>query len=244
MYAFVMYRGLCNMIIGIMQPYFFPYLGYWQLISAVDKYVIYDDVNYIKGGWINRNRILVNGCDHYFNLPIIGASSFKKINEIKVDLDERKTGKRIRMIEGAYCKAPYYKNVIPLLIDIINCKETELSTYLTYSIKKICEWLEIETEIMLSSSIEKNNNLKSQEKVIDICQRLGATCYYNAIGGKEMYSKKDFELNGIELKFLEKKKTIYRQFGDEFVDNLSIIDVMMFNSNNTIKEMISQYTLV
>lgn len=232
------------MKIGIMQPYFVPYIGYWQLLNAVDRYVIYDDVNFIKGGWINRNRILINGQPKYFNIPMIGASPFKLINEVGVNNDSKLVDKNLRTIDGAYKKAPYYEEVYPLIEKILKCKKDNIAEFISESMAIICEFLNIETEIIVSSKLDKNCALKGQDKVLEICKLLGATEYYNAIGGQELYSFSDFKKEGIELKFLKTDAISYKQFSNEFQPNLSIIDVMMFNSKEDISHMLKQYTLV
>lgn len=232
------------MKVGIMQPYFMPYLGYWQLMNAVDKYVIYDDVNFIKGGWVNRNRILVNGQPKYFNLPMIGASSFKKINEVGVNNDTKLIEKNLRIIEGAYRKAPFFDTVLPIIRDIVYCNKKNVAEYIIYSFKVINAYLEISTELLVSSALEKDCNLRAQDKVLAICELLGAKEYYNAIGGRELYSFSNFAEKGIQLKFLKANNIKYVQFGDEFQENLSIIDVMMFNSKEKIKEMLNEYEVI
>jgi hypothetical protein len=232
------------MKLGIMQPYFFPYIGYWQLMNAVDKYVIYDDVNFLKAGWINRNRILVNGEAKMVNLKLNGASSNRLINEVEVSNDKVYNKKLLRTIEENYKKAPYFSNIYSVIEKIINQDEKNLARYLEYSMKQICEYLFIETELIISSSLNKNNALKGQDKVIEICKVLGTDEYYNAIGGQELYSDKDFETQGIKLKFLKTGTVEYKQFNSEFIPNLSIIDVMMFNSKEEIKNYLGMYELL
>ncbi len=229
---------------GIMQPYFFPYIGYWQLINAVDKYIIYDDVNYINRGWINRNRIIVDGQVKYFNLPLIGASQNKHINELKVSKNSGWILKKMKTIEYAYKKAPYFCEIFPLIKDILNCKNENLALYLENSFYLICNYLDIKTEFIISSSLDKDCNKRGQEKIISICDLLEITEYYNAIGGKELYSFSDFKERGITLKFLQTNEIEYKQFGKEFYPNLSILDVMMFNSKDRIKEMLNDYVLI
>lgn len=231
------------MKIGIMQPYFVPYIGYFQLINAVDKYVIYDDVHYIKGGWINRNRILINGQPSYFNVPLIGASPNKLINEIEVSNQEILIQKNLRMLEGAYKKAPYFNDVYPLMEDILKCGKTNLAEYLAYSLKKICEYLDIKTELIISSTMNKDNSLKGKEKVVAICHELGGDTYYNAIGGQELYSYDYFEENNLKLGFIDTDKIEYKQYNNEFQPWLSIVDVMMFNSKEEVKKMLNMYKI-
>ena len=231
------------MKLGIMQPYFVPYIGYWQLLNAVDKYVIYDDVNFINRGWINRNRILVNGSPKYFNVPLQGKSQNKLINEVTVNNDPILVAKNLRAIDGAYKKAPFFNDVYPIVEKILNCSKSNIAEYNAYSFNVLCEYLDISTTMILSSSIDKNTSLKGQEKIIDICRQLNATEYYNAIGGRELYSQSAFEANNIKLHFLNTKSIEYKQFNNTFVPNLSIIDVMMFNDKNTITRMLNMYTL-
>lgn len=224
-----------------MQPYLFPYLGYYQLIKAVDTFVIYDDVNFIKQGWINRNRILLNGSAFMFNITLKGASSFKKINEIEVVCNNYKL---IRTIEQAYNKAPYFNEVYPVITNILFDKETNLAKYLTKSLYAIIGYLAIPVSILVSSEIEKATLLKGDDKVIDICKRLKATNYINAIGGQELYLKDKFIKNNLILNFIKSKPIVYPQFKNKFVSWLSIIDVMMFNSPEIIKEFLNQYELL
>lgn len=232
------------MKIGIMQPYFVPYIGYWQLMNAVDKYVIYDDVNYIKGGWINRNRILMNGKPQYFNIPMLGASPFKLINDVGVNTDRRLIEKNLRILEGAYKKAPYYKDVISIMEKILFCEKENIAEYIAFSFSVINEYLQINTQLIMSSELEKDCTLRGQDKVISICKLLGATEYYNAIGGRELYSYSDFKEHGIKLSFVDTDLIEYKQFGEEFYPNLSIIDVMMFNSGDKVREFLTQYQLI
>ena len=231
------------MKIGIMQPYFFPYIGYWQLINAVDKYVIYDDVNYIKGGWINRNRILINDKPSFINLKMNGSSPNKLIKEILVSNDNRWKNKLLKSIELSYRKAPFFEMSFPIIEEIINHDEVNLSLYLENLIKRIAEYLEMNTEFVLSSNIEKDNSLKGQDKVIEICKSLGAKEYYNAIGGVELYSAENFNSYGIELRFLRTEYIEYKQFKNDFSPYLSIIDVMMFNSKEEIMNILDMYSL-
>lgn len=229
------------MKIGIMQPYLFPYIGYFQTINAVDKYVLYDDVNFIKQGWINRNRILLGGKDYIFNLTLAGASSFKLINEIGIIDNKAKISKTI---EQAYKKAPYYSETSELLKIIFEFESDNLAVFINNSIRQICKFLNINTELIVSSNLDKDNTLKAQDKIIHICKNLNADHYVNAFGGQELYNKADFAKECIKLSFIKTKPIIYEQFKNEFVPWLSIIDVMMFNSVGDISEMLDRYELI
>ena len=188
------------MKIGIMQHYFFPYIGYFQLINAVDIFVIYDDVNFIKQGWISRNRILINCAEHMMTLQLFGASSFKHINKIEIGNNQEKL---LRTIYHAYHLAPFFDRVYPLIVSVMINGEKNLSNFLAHLLKSICFYLRIETKLVLSSSFEKDNTLKGYEKGIAICKKFHAGTYINAIGGKSLYSKDDFSAHNIELLFIK-----------------------------------------
>ena len=229
------------MTLGIMQPYFMPYIGYWQLMAAVDTYVIYDDVNYIKKGWINRNNILVNNDKQMFTIALNGASQNKLINEITIADDFTKLRKTIHM---AYHKAPYYNDVMALLDKIFSYQSSNLADFIANSIELVCQYLDIQTKIIMSSDIEKDNSLKGQDKILEICKLLNADTYYNAIGGQELYDKSVFEKENIKLCFLKSDIPEYSQYKNAFVPGLSIIDVLMFNNPIQVKQMLTNYTLV
>ncbi len=228
----------------IMQPYFFPYLGYWQMLNAADNFVIYDDVNYIKNGWINRNNLLSNANAHLFTLALDKASPFKKINETFIKPGDDNRNKVLSFIRNSYLKAPYFKEVFPLIEEIVSYPENNLALYLENHFRKIFNYLDIKTNILISSKIDKNNELRAQDKVLDICRVLEAKQYINAIGGQELYSKEDFAKQGIILNFIKMRQHSYHQFKNDFVPNLSIIDVMMFNNKEEIKHLLSEYDLV
>ena len=156
------------MKVAIMQPYFFPYLGYWQLMNAVDKYVIFDDVNYIKRGWIHRNRILVHGQAAYFNLPKFGGSQNQLINEVKVNNDPRLVRKNLSKIEASYKKAPYYADAYPIVRSVLECGKENTVDYLLESFRIVGDYLGIKTELIMSSHLEKDCSLRAQEKVLAI----------------------------------------------------------------------------
>lgn len=229
------------MKLAIMQPYFFPYLGYFQLMNAVDRFVIYDDVNYIKQGWINRNYILVNGKKHLITLQLQNASSFKLINQINVGGNRRKL---IKTIFQAYTRAPYFKEVFPVIETSITCSDDNLAAYVTNSVQKIADFLDIRTNLTLSSRIEKSTDLKGQAKVLAMCKSLNANEYINAVGGQDLYSKSEFNKYAITLNFIKTKDIVYEQFNNAFIPNLSIIDVLMFNSQDEIKKMMNEYELI
>lgn len=231
------------MKLGIMQPYFLPYIGYFQLLNAVDKYVIYDNIQYTKKGWINRNRILQNGKDLMITIPLEKDSDYLDVKErsLSVGFDKKKL---LNQIRESYRKAPYFEQVIPLIERIVNFDDNNLFHYIDNSVREICRYLEINTEIITSSFLNVDHSLKGQDKVIAICKELNATDYYNAIGGQELYSSDAFKKEDISLHFISSNPIEYKQFANEFVPWLSILDVMMFNPVEKIKSMLNDYKLI
>lgn len=227
--------------VAIMQPYLFPYIGYFQLMNAVDEYVIYDNVQYIKNGWINRNNILVSNDKSLFTIILSSTSPNKLINEIEVIDNFKKFQKTVGMV---YSKAPHKKNVLGLIERICSYPDKNLANFIGNSFKEINSYLNIDTKLIFSSKLNKNNSLKGEDKVIAICKQLHAGVYINAIGGRELYLEERFKQEGLELKFLKSGNIQYEQFRKDFVPNLSIIDVMMFNTAEQIKKMLNDYELV
>lgn len=227
-----------------MQPYFVPYIGYFQLIAAVDLFIVYDNIKYTKKGWINRNRFLCNGRDEMLSLPLKGDSDLLDIRDRRLAADFN--GSRlINQLAGAYRKAPYFEKAFPLVEEILRQKEENLFQFLYRSIVMVCEHIGIATEIRVSSDIPINHSLKNQDKVLALCESVGTHIYVNAIGGLDLYSKMDFLARNIELKFIRSKPFVYPQFDNEFVPWLSIVDVLMFNSNETIQDAVhSNYELI
>ena len=229
---------------GIMQPYFFPYIGYFQLINMVDKYVIYDTACFANNKWGFRNQILINGAPGFFRVKTLKASQNKCFNEIKVSGDIETKINSIHTLECAYRKAPHFSEVMPILEQFLMADYDNLSELNIVSNKLICDYLGIKTEILLMSELDHDRDLKRQYRIYDVCRVLGCNEYVNSIGGMELYDFDEFRDNGIELSFLKSDDIIYPQFGGEFVPNLSIIDVMMFNSVPEIQELLKRFTLI
>jgi hypothetical protein len=226
------------MRIAIMQPYFLPYIGYWQLISAVDTFVVYDNIKYTKKGWINRNRFLVNGAEAGFSLPLRKDSDFLDVNQRYLADSFDREGFLNRFRE-AYRKAPECSSVMPLIEQIIRNTDMNLFEYIFASIRAVCDFLEIKTPLVVSSTIACDHSLKSAERVQTICKALGADTYVNPIGGTELYSKEDFARKGVSLQFLKPHLIEYPQLGNEFVPWLSIIDVVMYKSGERLMQQVA-----
>lgn len=231
-----------------MQPYFFPYIGYFQLIAAVDKFIVYDDVNYIKGGWINRNRILLDHKESLFTIPLNNSSSFSKINTIEINQKLYLLWKKkfLKTLMQSYKKAPNFEKVFQLVekILIINNETITISELSVKAIKEVVLYLNIKTVIIETSTIYNNSNLKSQDRVLDICRQVGCSHYINPVGGSVLYDKEVFKFKGIQLNFIKSSEIVYQQFNEEFVPWLSIIDVLMFNSVDEVRCILNKYELI
>lgn len=234
-----------DMKIGIMQPYFIPYIGYWQLINAVDEFIVYDNIQYSKKGWINRNRILDRDKFELITLPLKKDSDYLDVKDrLLSDTWSKDKVKVLNKLNNAYKKAPFFDDTFLLFENLINHESKNLFNYIFNSINTISKHLDIKTKLIISSTVSINHDLKSAEKVIELCKFEKANTYINPIGGVELYSKDHFLENNIELRFLKSDPISYHQFDNEFVPWLSIIDVMMFNSVEEIKCLLQKYTLV
>jgi WbqC-like protein family len=213
--------------LAVMQPYLLPYIGYFQLIGAVDVFVVYDNIKYTKKGWINRNRMLRDGKDVLFSLPLKGDSDSLNIaqRELATNFSREKL---LNQFIGVYRRAPHFARTFPLIEQVVHCPETNLFRFLHYSIFRICQHLGMETEIRKSSDIDIDHGLRAQDKVLAVCSALGATKYLNSQGGVALYDREAFLARGIELKFIRPIPYLYQQFGAPFVPWLSIIDMLMF----------------
>jgi hypothetical protein len=229
-----------------MQPYFFPYVGYFQLINSVDEFIIYDNIQYTKKGWINRNRILVNGSDKLITLPIKKESDYLDVVQRELaDSWNNDRQKILNIIKTSYYRAPFFKPVYELIEQCLITTEHNLFNFIYNSLERVNEYIGITTIPMIkSSTINIDHTLKSEQKVIALCKERGATIYINAIGGVHLYDKDRFKQHGLELNFIKSNPIIYNQFNNEFIPWLSIIDVLMFNSLETINNFVNSYTLI
>lgn len=221
-----------------MQPYFLPYIGYFQLMAAVDKFVVFDDVNFINRGWINRNRILVDGKATMMTVPLKAASQNHKINAIDMAHDHPWQGKLLRTIEQSYKRAPYFEEIFPLVSSILETPTPNLASFVTQSLLSVKEALGIGCELVPTSGIYANTQLKGEARIVDICRQERATHYVNLPGGQDLYDKAAFSDQGIALQFIKPLPVAYVQKAPEFVPSLSILDVMMCNGRRATSDML------
>ncbi len=234
------------MTLAIMQPYLFPYIGYFQLIDAADKFVFYDDVNFIKQGWINRNRILQPEGPRYFTLPVKNISSFNKICDTQIDY--RAYGlwrkKFFKTLSFSYSKAPHYHEVLDLVQNCLLEEAVSIGGVAKKSVEAVAKYLNISTEMVATSAQYGNSHLSAQQRVIDICKTEKATRYINVSGGISLYSQPDFLKEGIELNFIKTNAIIYNQFKEPFHPALSIIDMLMFCKKEQVQAFLNEYDFI
>lgn len=233
------------MNVSIMQPYLFPYIGYFQMLNVAEYFVIADDVQYIKKGWINRNRILYNDEVHMITIPVIRESTSLNIKERHFVNDPIKKQKILNFIYHAYCKAPHFEDCYELIERVYKFSNNNIAGFLFNSLKEISLYLDLKTTLLMESEMNLPAELDYQESIIYVCKKLKAERYINSIGGMELYSSEKFKENDITLKFIKTRESLkYKQFNDKFVPNLSIIDVMMFNSQVEIRQLLTEYDLI
>ncbi|CAG5079703.1 WbqC family protein [Parvicella tangerina] len=229
---------------AIMQPYIFPYLGYFQLIQAADHFVFYDDVSFIKKGWINRNQLLINKEAKKFSVPLIKASQNKLIKEVEVCNDPKWFKQFFTTLEHSYKAAPYYGEVIELIKDIFEKDFVTISDLAIISVQTISDHLGIDVTFSLSSEeFSESRGINRAERLATITKECGAEVYINPQGGMELYSKEMFIRYGVDLRFIVSDLPAYKQYENDFVKGLSIIDILMFNSRNEVKKMLDLYEL-
>ncbi|BDB71968.1 hypothetical protein Cthiooxydans_43800 [Comamonas thiooxydans] len=226
---------------AIMQPYFFPYLGYFQLVYEVERFVFLDDVSYIKKGYINRNSILLNGARYEFSVAVSKVSQNRTIRNH--DYVNEFTG-FLKLIEQNYRKAPYFHAAMPLIEKVALDSNNNVACKNAESVKSVFEYLGVSRDFSFSSDTHLEQSCKGQDRILALCKRLGIEKYRNAIGGKDIYSQEEFHANDIELKFIQSNIQSYNQGKHDFVSHLSIIDMLMYCDKKTIHEHISNYSLV
>jgi hypothetical protein len=232
--------------ISMMQPYLFPYLGYFQLIEASDAFVLVDDLQFVKGSWMNRNRVLTHdGQPKLITFPLRKGSRRAAINErwLSDTFDEEAKALLI-MLEHSYKKAPYRAEVLALLTSIFANPDRNLARFTENSIRALCRYMKIDTPIHILSELADTRQMDKQDRIIKVAQQLGGTRYLNSIGGVPLYCPDYFASHDLQLRFIKMDEVTYPQLTSEFVPSLSIIDVLMFNSIDAVKELLTRYTLV
>ncbi|MFM6938753.1 MAG: WbqC family protein [Aquirufa sp.] len=232
------------MSVAIMQPYFFPYLGYFQLVQAVDDFVFYDDVMFIKKGWINRNRILMQGKEFLFTIPLEKQSQNKTIRETNVAWGPEFPTKLIVQLHAAYKKSPFFDQVMPRIEALFAQKPESMAELAGKSIELVWQYLGLEKRFHYSSELADSQAEGRAERLIHLTKKLGASQYINALNGQSLYEKDFFAAKGVDLSFIRPILLPYAQGkSNDFIPGLSMIDVLMWNDPNQIKLMLGNYTL-
>lgn len=239
------------MTLGIMQPYLFPYLGYFQLMNCVDKYLFCGDMQYIRWGWVNRNQLRIHNLNqpYFFTFPAAGDDHRKKINERHYENLKRSCDKLKRSICQDYRKAVNFEEAYSVVEEALSFQEDNVARFNMHANEAIARYLGIGAEISCTDIVEDEefwhefNRLDREERGVYLCQYYKARTFINAIGGTALYRKEFFAENGIELCFLRMDDVVYPQFGKEFIPNLSIIDVMMHNRPDALRLLLKQYRL-
>jgi hypothetical protein len=232
------------MRLGIMQPYFFPYLGYYSLIKHTDQWIVFDEVQYIRHGWIERNRILKPGEGwQYIGVPLQKHERETKIKNIRLR-DEDWRGKIFRQLEH-YRKAPFYQQTMDVIEKCFQINTDNLTQLNAHILKTTCEYLDILFNYQIFSEMDLNIEPvhDAGEWALNISKAIGATHYINPPGGVELFDKEKFNLAKIELRFLSIELQPYSQRRKTFEPGLSIIDVMMFNDKEKINKMLNDFKL-
>ncbi len=234
------------MKLAVMQPYIFPYVGYFQLIKSVDKFLFFDDVNFIKRGYINRNHILINGKANLFSIPLKKASQNKLINQVEMDEERFRKwqDKFLKSLQLSYKKAPHFDEVFSFTKSFLNKSYLTVSDLASQSVMDIWNFLGLSADFGFTSEMDYPHNVSAQEKIFSLCEREGAEVYINPKGGRELYDFQDFEKENRQLFFIEPSIEKYDQGGGEFVSHLSILDVLFFNSKEKVKTMLGQFHLM
>ncbi|HLO44639.1 MAG TPA: WbqC family protein [Leadbetterella sp.] len=231
--------------VAIMQPYFLPYIGYFQLINAVDEFIVYDNIQFSKKGWFHRNRFLQNGKDEYFTLPLRKDSDYLNVDQRQLsETWPAEREKILRKFRENYKKAPFFDLVFPEIEAICYFEDDNLFRFLLNSLRSVTKLLGIQTPFVISSSLSIDHTLRGQDKVIALCQALGASDYVNPIGGLELYQNSAFSERGLDLSFIRSRPIVYPQFSDNFVPWLSILDLLMFNSTDQIKLWLGEFDVI
>ena len=230
--------------VAIMQPYIFPYIGYFHLIEASSIFVVYDDVHYIRRGWINRNRILNNDQAYLFTVPVSKASQNRLIYETPLAIDSKWQDKFYKRLTYSYRRAPFFPDVLELIYSVFGKACTAVSDLAIESILAVYEYLGIPVNLTKSSICSPNSKgIGRADRLIQITKSLEYDAYVNSPGGKQLYMKDYFFSKGVMLAFVKSKPIEYKQYSERFVPWLSIIDVLMFNDRKRVKDFFAEYLL-
>ena len=232
-----------TMNLAVIQTYLFPYIGYYELAYHSDMFIFYDDVTYIKGGYINRNSILTRNGRQLFTLPVNNASSFKLIKELEFSSNVKKI---LVSIQQAYSKSPYFSDVYPIIEKILTSKNRNVAYMASQSIIEIFKYLEVDFKYTYSSLIDYDHSQDAKNKLYQFCKKFNAKEYINVIGGQALYNKEEFISQSISLGFINSQHIEYRQFNNnsDFERNLSMIDILMNEGKSKVIDVLNSFGII
>jgi hypothetical protein len=226
--------------VAVMQPYLFPYVGAYQLVAAVDEFVVLDDAAFMKKSYLQRNSVLLAGQAHAFSAPVHAASQNRRI------IDHCFAGDwapLLKLLQSAYGRAPMFGCVMPLIQSVLCDHDENLARKNTRSLQAVCDYLGLRRTWRLASSLMSAHPLRGQARIIDLCRQVGATAYINPPGGRALYDAASFDAAGIALNFIAPRQSPYAQPAPSFVPNLSIIDLLMHLPPEIVRERLDDYAL-
>ncbi len=226
--------------VAVMQPYFFPYLGTFQLAQAVDAFVFFDDVAFIKKGYIHRNALLGPSGPQPFTIPVRDASQNRAIGEHAYAGEWKPFLATLRQLYG---RAPMFDAVYPLVESVALDPEENVARKNALGFMRVFEYLGIQREWRFASRHALPDELRAQQRILALCEREGATTYVNAAGGRALYEPQAFSGAGVELRFLASEARAYDQGREPFVPNLSMIDLLMHCEPSAVRERLRQFKL-
>lgn len=231
-----------------MQPYFFPYLGYLSLLKHTDEFILFDTVQFIRHGWIERNRMLKQGEGWlYIKAPIIKGSRDTVIKDVLINNKEDWKTKLLAQLQPYKKIAPHYADVVTVLNDIFAQDYETIVEFNQASLERIGDYLGIDHDIKIFSkmNLEVEPAKAPDEWALNICKALGNVDeYWNPPGGQEFFDRKKYDDAGIKLVFQKPILSAYDQKREPFEPGLSILDVMMFNSPEEVNKMLDAYELL
>lgn len=215
------------MKVGIMQPTYLPWLGYFDMMSRVDVFVLLDNVQFEKKSWQQRNRIKTANGELMLSVPVRTAGRFhQQIDEVEIDRSTRFHDKHVKSIEAAYRKAPFFASYAADLATLIGGEETLLSRFNEAIIRALAGWLGVMTPIVVGSDLAATGS--STELTVNQCLELGATSFLAAGGSRPYVSAEPrFAEHGITVEFHEYEHPQYQQLHGEFVPYMAAIDAIL-----------------
>lgn len=231
------------MILAAMQPYVFPYLGYFQLIREADAFYWLDGVAFIRRGWSNRNVLVGRNGPVRFVYPVLSGARDQSYAEVRLSLPDYHIRKFLEMVSHHYQKAPFFDEVFPVIQTAVSIETDSFCELAMHSTRTLCRYMGIETPLTPTASWPESRDFRGEARILALCRRGAAHCFLNAEGGRDLYDPCVFASEGIELRFLCHSPAAYPQPGDRFVPRASTIDALMNNSIPKLQWLLDQFDI-